>query len=189
MKKMGHVLFFLLSALFINAQGEGIPPASACPQSYRDYYFEKLRASADPADPRREAIYEERCEWINEFNKHNKELGFVLGMNRQFADRLPEEIDALSRGLVDNDKNDVLQTSQRTRASLSTTIDWRDPQKNPKGVDAVTSVKYQGECGACWAFSTLAVVEGAVAIRGDSLVSLVSKIYIKNVHKSPHIIK
>ena len=77
--------------------------------------FRKAARAADLADPRREAIYEERCEWINEFNKHNKELGFVLGMNRQFADRLPEEIDALSQGLVDNDKNDVLQTSQRTK--------------------------------------------------------------------------
>jgi hypothetical protein len=42
--------------------------------------------------------------------------------------------------------------------SLPTSIDWRS-----KGV--VNGVKDQGQCGSCWAFSTISSVESAVAIK------------------------
>lgn len=40
--------------------------------------------------------------------------------------------------------------------------DWREH-------DAVTSVKSQGNCGACWAFSSVAVAESMFAIKNGSL--------------------
>lgn len=47
-----------------------------------------------------------------------------------------------------------------TAAAIPSSIDWR----NVNGQSFVTSVKYQGTCGACTAFSSSAAIESAICI-------------------------
>jgi len=49
--------------------------------------------------------------------------------------------------------------------NVPTSIDWRD-------FNAVTPVKDQGSCGACWSFSATGSVEGITAIKTGNLTSL-----------------
>jgi len=53
-----------------------------------------------------------------------------------------------------------------------TSIDWRDPSKNPEGINAVTAVKDQSSCGSCWAFAATGGLEGQIAIKERKLISL-----------------
>ena len=52
-------------------------------------------------------------------------------------------------------------------STMRATVDWR---KNDQPV--VTPIKDQGQCGSCWAFSTVASLEGQWAMHSGKLTSL-----------------
>eukprot|EP00931_Biecheleriopsis_adriatica_P078734 TRINITY_DN52156_c0_g1_i1.p1 TRINITY_DN52156_c0_g1~~TRINITY_DN52156_c0_g1_i1.p1 ORF type:complete len:491 (-),score=131.68 TRINITY_DN52156_c0_g1_i1:151-1572(-) len=81
-----------------------------------------------------------------------------------FADLSPEEFSQrhglLAENFVADENVEILDT-----ADLPSSIDWVE-----KG--AVNPVKNQGTCGSCWAFSTVANIEGAGFVTTGKLVSL-----------------
>lgn len=104
---------------------------------------------------------------IDKFNREqSKEAGYTLGLNamsdwteEEFAQLLmpalsSEEIEAQqSSGKIDYFLREILDRNEPVPSS----IDWR-------GTKRVTSVKNQAkygkDCGSCWAFATVGVLEG-----------------------------
>jgi len=101
-------------------------------------------------------------------DRHNKQnLGFTLAMNK-FADLTLQEFVRIYLVTVVNttarppSKNLHIPKS---RTNGDDDIDWR-----MKG--AVTGIKNEGQCGSCWAFSTVTSIEGQWAIVKGELNSL-----------------
>jgi len=99
--------------------------------------------------------------------KHNaKGLSWTLGHN-EFSDMTWAEF---SSGRVNGHKPNQFrakqfQTSEELTSPAADSVDW-------VAQGAVTPIKDQGQCGSCWAFSTIGSIEGAYQIATGELLSL-----------------
>merc|ERR1719446_1096898 len=88
-----------------------------------------------------------------------------MGPN-QFSDLTLEEFQALPiRGFVKSSERGLAYLGEHQEGEVAASVDWRT-----KG--AVTAVKNQGQCGSCWAFSTIGGLEGAWEIGTGTLTSM-----------------
>jgi KDEL-tailed cysteine endopeptidase len=86
---------------------------------------------------------------------------YTLGLNA-FADLTSAEFLKQNTGFNGSNKR-TLSAVELSKVS-PVSVDWRGKATLP--------VKDQGQCGSCWAFSTVAAVEGMVAVNGGGLHSL-----------------
>ncbi|KAG9446422.1 hypothetical protein H6P81_012550 [Aristolochia fimbriata] len=127
-------------------------------------------------------IFKENALYIHAGNKRGN-VTYRLGLNK-FADLSNDEFREMytqsssykflmmrqeggssSGDIHRKQKNSFVYEKVSTEAYLPKSVDWRK-----KG--AVTRVKNQGLCGSCWAFSTIAAVEGINQIKTGDLVPL-----------------
>ncbi|GJW11770.1 cysteine protease XCP1-like protein [Tanacetum coccineum] len=111
-------------------------------------------------------IFKDNLKHIDETNK--KLSNYWLGLN-EFADLSHEEFKNMFLGikveLPEKREESSEEFTYRDFVDLPKSLDWRK-----KG--AVAPVKNQGSCGSCWAFSTVAAVEGVNQIVTGNLTEL-----------------
>ena len=147
------------------------PPPSDLPEllswgEFKYAFGRNFSTASDPAfhEGRRQRAFERSLRLIREHNAEAEVHGFRLGVNA-YADL----DDAEFKALLGNHHQPSAHVADELRhgglAALPPAVDWR--AKN-----AVSEVKTQGNCGACWAFSVTGAIEGAYAIATGALRSL-----------------
>ncbi|XP_047319018.1 ervatamin-B-like [Impatiens glandulifera] len=114
-------------------------------------------------------IFKDNLVFIDAHNSENRT--YKVGLN-VFADLTDEEYRSYYLGLKYDARRQFVQSkmaSQRYAASsaenLPELVDWRTE-------GAVSSIRNQGRCGSCWAFSAIAAVEGINKIATGELIDL-----------------
>ncbi|TJX11877.1 hypothetical protein E9840_12735, partial [Tissierella creatinini] len=112
-------------------------------------------------------MFKENLRFIDEHNSENRT--YKVGLNR-FADLTNEEyrstylgVRAGSRPRLSTPRKSD-RYAPRAGDALPDSVDWRKE-------GAVVDVKDQGSCGSCWAFSTIAAVEGINKLVTGDLIS------------------
>ncbi len=110
-------------------------------------------------------VFTDNYELILEHNADASQT-FKMGIN-YFTDLTPQEFNDMYVGREKEPRDVTASVCKKYVASGSPPVemDWR-----VRG--AVTSVKDQGQCGSCWAFSSTGAVEGALAVSSGLLMDL-----------------
>jgi len=106
--------------------------------------------------------FKDNLAYINAHNLNKDVHGFTLGINH-FADMTNEEYRAQLSTFPSKEQGATYLPA--LNSSVPDSVDWRTQ-------GYVTPVKDQGQCGSCWAFSTVASLEGQYFRKYGTLVSL-----------------
>ena len=106
----------------------------------------------------RQVLFAEKDAFINSVNEDPTST-YTAGHN-QFSDWTKEEFTAIL-GLKNMEMPEIQEDEMDVDMNgVPSSVDWRD-----QGM--VTPVKNQGQCGSCWAFSSIEAIESAWMIAGN----------------------
>ncbi|OMO60886.1 hypothetical protein COLO4_33690 [Corchorus olitorius] len=157
-------LIFIVGALVCEATSRTLQDA-AMYERHEQWMAQYGRAYRNNNErEKRFNIFKENVARIDSFNNANEKT-YELGVN-QFADLTNEEFTASRNRFKGHMCSNMAVTFKYENVTaLPSTVDWRK-----KG--AVTPIKDQGQCGSCWAFSTVAAMEGITKLSTGKLISL-----------------
>lgn len=133
-------------------------------EAFRRFTIEHGRNYADDKEyAMRLKIFKQNLFMIRQLNKF--EMGTAVYDVTDFADLTFEEYRQRTGLVMRNRDNEIPNPiAEIPDIELPKSFDWRDKQ-------VITSVKNQGGCGSCWAFSVTGNIEGLHAIKTGKLES------------------
>jgi len=105
----------------------------------------------DSEDAYRQTVFETNFNYVHTTN--NKQTSYSVSLNK-FAAMTNDEFKAQKANLKPR-SNMTVQKFTMLNEDVPSSVDWRGKLATP--------VKDQGQCGSCWAFSTVGSIEGAYA--------------------------
>lgn len=151
-------LLFLACLHLASSQANG--PAESKFKEFEETFNKVYHSAAERA--RRFAIFLENLESV--LHWQISDPGAQYSHLTPFADWTPEEFGARN-GFKPHRLDEVSFAPTLDTSDLPTALDWVDQ-------GAVNPVKDQKTCGSCWAFSTVANIEGVNFLKTKKLVSL-----------------
>eukprot|EP01018_Ginkgo_biloba_P029126 Gb_19399 [translate_table: standard] len=173
--KIFPALILLFLATFASAaefSGTGYSPEEVLDEDRKFNLYEswlvkhkKVYNSLEEKQQRYE-IFKDNLGFIEAVNQKNQ--SYWLGLN-EFADMSHDEFKSKYLGTKPNMSNRLRGYGKPFRyenvVDIPNSVDWRKQ-------GAVTRIKNQASCGSCWAFSTVAAVEGINKIITGNLIPL-----------------
>ncbi|XVF25663.1 hypothetical protein REPUB_Repub13aG0232900 [Reevesia pubescens] len=161
------VLFFIFGTLASQAMSRTFQEA-AITNKHKQWMSRYGRVYENQSEKdKRFKIFKDNLEYIENFNNAGNRT-YKLGIN-EFADLTHDEFLAARTGYKkrDNPTTTSITSSFRyeSMTEVPTSLDWREQ-------GAVTPVRNQGRCGCCWAFSSVAAMEGITQIKTGKLISM-----------------
>ncbi|XP_060531362.1 cathepsin O-like [Cylas formicarius] len=136
-------------------------------QLFDEYLTEFNKSYGDSSTyNRRMRHFENSLQTINFLNKNRSSRSANYGLTK-FSDMSPEEFRSqyLGQRYFDGKLIPEITENRRSAFALPEKVDWRQKR-------AITKIKNQNDCGACWAFAVVETVESLNAIRHGELAQL-----------------